>query len=69
MIDYYGLRRLLFRALVLYLATSFVQLEAKQGVWLNGGRTSADVLSGVRRYVLKIGRTEENDLYLFAPGN
>ena len=46
-----------------------MQLEAKQGAWFKEGRTSGDVLSGLNQYVLEVGRVEENDLYLFAPGN
>lgn len=69
MIDHNTLRRLFLQAFVLYLATSFVQLEAKQGAWFKEGRTSADALLGLRRYVLDVGRAEENEFLLFAPGN
>ncbi len=70
LIDQNRFTKIFLQAVTLYLATSFLQLEAKQGSWLKpGGISFKEVSSALLRHVREVGRAEQNEAYPFAPGN
>jgi hypothetical protein len=70
MIDPSRMRAIFLGAFALYLATSVAQLNARQVSWHTpSGMSLATIGAALEWHMMQIAKAEQNENYVYAPGN